>query len=54
MRHCKQNPENFYTEKKVKYKPSDTHDVQYAHLMIQKTDAFSVGEKIVLKSSVKI
>ena len=32
----------------------DTHDVQHACLMIQKTDAIFIGEKIVLKSFVKI
>ena len=32
----------------------DTHGVQYAHLMIQKTNAIFIGERIVLKSYVKI
>ena len=32
----------------------DTHGVQYARLKIQKTDAIFTGEKIVLKSFVKI
>ena len=32
----------------------DAHGVQYAHLIIQKTDAIFIGEKIILKSSVKI
>ena len=32
----------------------DTHDFQYAHLMIQKTNAIFIGGKIVLKSFVKI
>ena len=32
----------------------DTHGVQYARLMIQKTDAIFIGEKIALKSFVKI
>ena len=32
----------------------DTHGVQYAHLMIQKTNAIFIGERIVLKSFVKI
>ena len=53
MRSCKNNPENSYTEKRVKHKPSDTHGVQYACLMIQKTCIF-IGERIVLKSFVKI
>ena len=32
----------------------DMHGVQYAHLMIQKTNAIFKGENIVLKSYVKI
>ena len=32
----------------------DTHGVQYARLMIQKTNAIFIGERIVLKSFVKI
>ena len=40
--------------KKLSINLQDTHGVQYAHLMIQKTDAIFIGEKIVLKSSVKI
>ena len=32
----------------------DTHGVQYARLMIRKTDAIFIGENIVLKSFVKI
>ena len=32
----------------------DTHGVQYSRLMMQKTDAIFTGEKIVLKSFVKI
>ena len=40
--------------KKLSINLQDTHGVQYAHLMIQKTDAIFIGEKIVLKSFVKI
>ena len=32
----------------------DTHGAQYAHLMIQKTNAIFIAEKILLKSYVKI
>ena len=32
----------------------DTHGVQYAHLMIQKTNTIFIGGRIVLKSYVKI
>ena len=32
----------------------DTHDIQYAPLMIQKTDTIFIGEKIPSKSFVKI
>ena len=54
VRSCQNNLENSYTEKKVKHKLRDTHGVQYACLMRQKTDAIFIGEKIVLKSFVKI
>ena len=47
------NPKNFYTEKKVT-NLQDTHGVQYARLMRQKTDAIFIGEKIVLKRFVEI
>ena len=40
--------------KKLSTNLQDTHGVQYAHLMIQKTDAIFIGERIVLKSFVKI
>ena len=44
---CQNNPENSYTEKKkLSTNLQDTHGVQYAHLMIQKTDAIFLGEKI--------
>ena len=40
--------------KKLSTNLQDTHGIQYAHLMIQKTDAIFIGERIVLKSFVKI
>ena len=44
-----------YTQiKKLSTNLQDTHGVQYAHLMIQKTDAIFIREKIVLKVFVKI
>ena len=55
MQYCQNNPKNSYTEKKAKHKPSqDTHGVQYAHLMIQKTSNIFIGERIVSKSFLKI
>ena len=54
VRSCQNNPENSYTEKKLSTNLQDTHGVQYARLMRQKTDAIFMGEKIVLKSFVKI
>ena len=54
MKHCQNNPENSYTEKKLSTNLQDKHGVQYAHLMIQKTNAIIIGERIVLKSFVKI
>ena len=48
------NPENSYTEKKLRTNLQDTHGVQYARLMRQKTDTIFRREKIVLKSFVKI
>ena len=53
VRSCQNNPENFYTEK-LSTNLRDTHGVQYARLMRQKTDAIFIGEKIVLKGFVKI
>ena len=53
-RSCQNNPENSYTQKKLRTNLQDTHGVQYARLMRQKTDAIFIGEKIVLKSFVKI
>ena len=43
MRSCPNDPD---TEKKPKHKPSGYHGVQYAHLVIQKTDAIFIGERI--------
>ena len=40
--------------KKLSTNLQDRHGVQYAHLMIQKTNAIFIGERIVLKSFVKI
>ena len=40
--------------KKLSINLQDTHGVQYAHLLIQKTNAIFAGERIVLKSFVKI
>ena len=40
--------------KKLSTNPQDTHGVQYACLMIQKANAIFIGERIVLKSFVKI
>ena len=44
----------FTQRKKLSTNLQDTHGVQYVHLMIQKTDAIFIGERIVLKSFVKI
>ena len=44
----------FTQKKKLSTNLQDTHGVQYAHLMIQKTDAIFIGERIVLKIFVKI
>ena len=54
MQYCQNNPENSYTEKKLSTNLQDTHGVQYARLMIQETGAIFIGERIVLKSFVKI
>ena len=40
--------------KKLSTNPQDTHSVQYVHLMIQKTNTIFIGERIVMKSFVKI
>ena len=47
-------PKILTQRKKLSTNLQDTHGVQYAHLMIQKTNAIFIGEKIVLKSFVKI
>ena len=47
-------PKILTQRKKLSTNLQDTHGVQYARLMRQKTDAISIGEKIVLKSFVKI
>ena len=54
VRSCQNNPDNSYTEKKVKQKPSGYAWCSICFLMRQKTDAIFIGEKIVLKSFVKI
>ena len=41
-------------KKKLSTNLQDTHGVQYAHLMIQETDAIFIGERIVLNSFVEI
>ena len=41
-------------KRKLSTNLQDTHGVQYAHLMIQKTKTVFIGERIVLKSFVKI
>ena len=40
--------------KKLSTNLQDTHGVQYAHLMIQKTNTIFIAERIVLKKFVKI
>ena len=40
--------------KKLGTNLEDTHGVHCAHLMIQKTDAIFIGERIVLESFVEI
>ena len=40
--------------KRLRINLQDTHGVQYAHLMIQKTNTIFIVERIVLKSFVKI
>ena len=54
MLSCKNNLENSYKEKKLSTNLQDTHGAQYARLMIQKTDAIFIGERIALKIFVKI
>ena len=45
VQYCQNDLENSCTEKEAKHKPSGYHGVQYARLMIQKTDAIFIGEK---------
>ena len=40
--------------KKPSTNPQDTHGVQYAHLLIQKTNTIFIAERIALKKFVKI
>ena len=54
MKHCQNNPENSYTEKKLSTNLQDTHGAQYARLIIQKTSTIFIAERIVLKSFIKI
>ena len=54
MQFSQNNPENPYTEKKAKNKPSGYTSCSICSLMIQKTEVIFRGEKIVLKSFVKI
>ena len=54
MRYCQNNPKIIIQRKKLSTNLWDMHGVQYAHLMIQKTYAVSIGERIVLKSFLKI
>ena len=42
MQSCQDNPKNFYTEKSTNLR--DTHAVQYARLMRQKTDVSFIGK----------
>ena len=53
--YCQNNPKNsFVQRKKLTINLQDTHGVQYAHLMVQKTNAIFIGERVVFKSFVKI
>ena len=47
-------PKILTQRKKLGINLQDTHGVQYAHLITQKTNAIFIGERIVLKSFVKI
>ena len=40
--------------KRLSINLQDKHSIQYAHLMMQKTNAIFIGERFVLKSFVKI
>ena len=56
MQYSQNNPKNSYTEKNLSINLQDTHGVQYAQLIILKTNAIVIviGKRIVLKSYVKI
>ena len=54
MQYCQNNPEILTQRKKQSINLQDMHGVQYAHLMIQKADTIFIGERMVLKSFVKI
>ena len=41
--YCQNNPKNSYTKKKLSINLQDMHGIQYAHLMIQKTNAIFIG-----------
>ena len=50
----KRTPKTLTQRKTLSANLQDTHSFQYARLMIQKTNAVFIGEKIILKSFVKI
>ena len=52
--YCQNNRKILTQRKKLDINLQETHGVQYAHLITQKTNAIFIGEKIVLKSFVKI
>ena len=52
--YCQNNPKNSYTEKRLSTNPQDVHGIQYAILMIQKTNTIFIGERIVLQSFVEL
>ena len=54
MRSCKITPKILTQRKKLSTNLQDTHGVQYACLMMQKTDAIYIGGKIILKCFVII
>ena len=49
MQYCQNNPKNSYKKEKLSINLQDTHGVQYVHLIIQKTNATFIGEKIIEK-----
>ena len=54
MRSCKNNPENSYTEKKAKHKPSGYAWCSICSFDDTKTDAIFIEDRIALKIFVKI